>query len=189
MAYRIRNHEKSTYRAVASLPSVESLLGRLNHIDVRLRQLEESVRPQESCFSGDLRSRNKPQTSTMEDAHVKHRLMDRLRLLETKIRQLSNELHKGSDTSYRIISSPDEKQMLKISSNSSRRMVRGKPWRSSAENVEKQRSKKVCCTAMLERALRWMRSSIFCTGDEHCCLNSSLSDDCEAEGIHAGCYH
>ncbi|KAH0459743.1 hypothetical protein IEQ34_012557 [Dendrobium chrysotoxum] len=115
--------------------------------------------------------------------------MDRLQLLETKIRQLSNELHKESDTSYRVISSPTEKQKQKISNNSSRRVVRGKAWISCEENAEKQRSKKVCCTAMLKTSLRLMRSCIFCTGDEHCCLNSSLFDDCEAQGIHAGCYH
>nr|XP_019708862.2 uncharacterized protein LOC105053292 [Elaeis guineensis] len=93
-----------TPAGAGTLPSSETLLGRLDQIDLRLRQLEEKQWQPESYFTTDLRrAAARPghhqcisMPSALHDVHLKGSLMDRLHLLETRIRQLSFELDKGS---------------------------------------------------------------------------------------------
>ncbi|XP_040381411.1 uncharacterized protein LOC121054783 [Oryza brachyantha] len=91
-------------------PPPESLLGRLDQIDLRLRQLEEQRRrgakvDDHDCDSdtaGDHRAvrrapaarhqHTKSLPSALQQLQVKGDLMDRLNLLESRIRQLSCEL-------------------------------------------------------------------------------------------------
>ncbi|RLM54422.1 hypothetical protein C2845_PM10G00200 [Panicum miliaceum] len=79
-------------------PPPESLLGRLDQIDLRLRQLEEQRRPA-PADDGAVVRRAPPQhhhtkslPSALQHVQVRGTLMDRLNLLESRIRQLSCEL-------------------------------------------------------------------------------------------------
>ncbi|KAM0884551.1 hypothetical protein ACQ4PT_030905 [Festuca glaucescens] len=106
----------SGYGALPAPPPPDSLLGRLDQIDLRLRQLEDQRWPSSAaedvdgrvCFTAtadsDSRSgatarhqHSKSMPSALQpqekQAHVlKGTLMDRLNLLESRIRQLSSEL-------------------------------------------------------------------------------------------------
>ncbi|XP_062229969.1 uncharacterized protein LOC133927499 [Phragmites australis] len=82
-------------------PPPESLLGRLDQIDMRLRQLEERRRRPAHADDGDVRrapaQAQHQHTKSLPSAlqqHVQLRgtLMDRLNLLESRIRQLTCEL-------------------------------------------------------------------------------------------------
>ncbi|KAJ1257729.1 hypothetical protein BS78_10G018900 [Paspalum vaginatum] len=83
-------------------PPTESLLGRLDEIDLRLRQLEEQQRRPAHADDngGDGGSRRaaaqhqhtKSLPSALQHVQVRGTLMDRLNLLESRIRQLSCEL-------------------------------------------------------------------------------------------------
>ncbi|TKW19363.1 hypothetical protein SEVIR_4G015600v4 [Setaria viridis] len=83
-------------------PPPESLLGRLDQIDLRLRQLEEQRRPAPAADDDGRRAQphqvhhhhTKSLPSALQHQHVQVRgtLMDRLNLLESRIRQLSCEL-------------------------------------------------------------------------------------------------
>ncbi|XP_062233880.1 uncharacterized protein LOC133931065 [Phragmites australis] len=64
-------------------PPPESLLGRLDQIDLRLRQLEEQRRPVHAQHQ---------HTKSLQHVQLRGTLMDRLNLLESRIRQLSCEL-------------------------------------------------------------------------------------------------
>ncbi|KAM3206728.1 hypothetical protein ACQJBY_062084 [Aegilops geniculata] len=87
--------------ALPAPPPLDSLLGRLDQIDLRLRQLEEERRPS-SAADGDgahpaprhQHSKSMPSAlQPLQDARdVRGTLMDRLNLLESRIRQLSCEL-------------------------------------------------------------------------------------------------
>ncbi|KAI0501604.1 hypothetical protein KFK09_016549 [Dendrobium nobile] len=79
MGDSLRGHE--------NYPSAESVLDRLNQIDLRLRQLEKKERLPDSCFPGE-RGRRYKLRSDMVDVHLKEALMDRLNVLETRIRQV-----------------------------------------------------------------------------------------------------
>ncbi|KAF0902394.1 hypothetical protein E2562_016233 [Oryza meyeriana var. granulata] len=89
-------------------PPPESLLGRLDQIDLRLRQLEEQRRGPTAAQAdedggGDVVRRapavrhqhTKSLPSALQHVQVKGNLMDRLNLLESRIRQLSCELDGG----------------------------------------------------------------------------------------------
>ncbi|KAE8768318.1 hypothetical protein D1007_60244 [Hordeum vulgare] len=85
---------------ISSLPAPpppDSLLGRLDQIDLRLRQLEEERRPS-SVADGDgphpapRHQHSKSMPSALQPQDVRGTLMDRLNLLESRIRQLSCEL-------------------------------------------------------------------------------------------------
>ncbi|CAN6172254.1 unnamed protein product [Urochloa humidicola] len=85
-------------------PAPESLLCRLDQIDLRLRQLEEQRRPatpaaDDVAASAAVAGRRAPQhqhtkslPSALQHVQVRGTLMDRLNLLESRIRQLSCEL-------------------------------------------------------------------------------------------------
>ncbi|XP_074577742.1 uncharacterized protein LOC141834154 [Curcuma longa] len=87
---------------------VESLVSRLDQFDLRLRQIEEKHRllPAPDCyFTADVKllakkrggggqHRRYTSLSAMHDLEVKDALLDRLHMLETRIRQLSLELDK-----------------------------------------------------------------------------------------------
>ncbi|KAG0468928.1 hypothetical protein HPP92_018256 [Vanilla planifolia] len=191
--------------------SMEFLLSRLDLIDIRvsdgpslkdgtfalfvrltnivlvllqLRQLEEKQREPENYFTADLRARGKPMPSSMDDARLKRNLMNRLRLLETRIRQLSQELEKGGESAGASSSSPSMKQKQIVPSGGGR--VVGGAWRAGAEIFHGHwPKKKVRAVSMLKRVL----GCICCTDDDNCCLNSPSSGDCKGQGRHAGCYH
>ncbi|OEL32702.1 hypothetical protein BAE44_0006275 [Dichanthelium oligosanthes] len=79
-------------------PPPESLLGRLDQIDLRLRQLEEQRRPAPADDGAVVRHapprhhHTKSLPLALQHAHLRGTLMDRLNLLESRIRQLSCEL-------------------------------------------------------------------------------------------------
>ncbi|XP_042444375.1 uncharacterized protein LOC122029453 [Zingiber officinale] len=93
---------------------VESLVSRLDQFDLRLRQIEEKQRllPAPECyFTADVKLLAKKRRgggggggggqhcrytslSAMHDLEIKDALLDRLHMLETRIRQLSSELDK-----------------------------------------------------------------------------------------------
>ncbi|KAF7046191.1 hypothetical protein CFC21_055243 [Triticum aestivum] len=86
--------------ALPAPPPPDSLLGRLDQIDLRLRQLEEERRPSSAAEGDGARpaprhqhSKSMPSALQPQDARdVRGTLMDRLNLLESRIRQLSCEL-------------------------------------------------------------------------------------------------
>ncbi|XP_048546489.1 uncharacterized protein LOC125525524 [Triticum urartu] len=87
--------------ALPAPPPPDSLLGRLDQIDLRLRQLEEERRPSTVAEGDGARpaprhQHSKSMPSALQpqaDARdVRGTLMDRLNLLESRIRQLSCEL-------------------------------------------------------------------------------------------------
>ncbi|WVZ82797.1 hypothetical protein U9M48_030019 [Paspalum notatum var. saurae] len=86
----------SGYGLPAQPPATESLLGRLDEIDFRLRQLEEQQRrpPAHADDNGGGGARRGGGAAQPAHQHVQVRgtLMDRLNLLESRIRQLSCEL-------------------------------------------------------------------------------------------------
>lgn len=55
---------------------------------MQLRQLEEKERLPENYFAADLRGRSHQLPSDMDDVHLKEALMNRLNLLENRIRQV-----------------------------------------------------------------------------------------------------
>ncbi|WOK91963.1 hypothetical protein Cni_G00654 [Canna indica] len=93
-------------RASCHLPSpADSLLSRLDQFDHRLRQLEEKQRLSSSAdcyFTADVQlmaarsgeHHRSNSLSAMHDVLLKKALMDRLHLLETRLRQISFELEK-----------------------------------------------------------------------------------------------
>ncbi|KAL0914694.1 hypothetical protein M5K25_015063 [Dendrobium thyrsiflorum] len=87
MGDRLRGHEKPAYKAENNPSADQSVLDRLNQIDLRLRQLEKKERLPDSCFAEE-RGRRYQLPSDMVDVHLKEALMDRLNLLETRIRQV-----------------------------------------------------------------------------------------------------
>ncbi|KQK19639.1 uncharacterized protein LOC100845554 isoform X1 [Brachypodium distachyon] len=95
-------------------PPPESLLGRLDQIDLRLRQLEEEQRRRPSSASPDAaansgrgrahhhqHSKSMPSSAAMhhqqQQVLIRGKLMDRLDLLESRIRQLGSELDLGDN--------------------------------------------------------------------------------------------
>ncbi|XP_037424917.1 uncharacterized protein LOC119289808 [Triticum dicoccoides] len=86
--------------ALPAPPPPDSLLGRLDQIDLRLRQLEEERRPSSAAEGDGARpaprhqhSKSMPSALQPQEARdVRGTLMDRLNLLESRIRQLSCEL-------------------------------------------------------------------------------------------------
>lgn len=88
----------------SNIPCAESLIGRLDQLDHRLRQLEEKQMRPHMYFPAaeDLRSSTKAPTNECnplqlhQQVQLKGNLMDRLHLLETRIRQLSCELERGN---------------------------------------------------------------------------------------------
>ncbi|CAN6191814.1 unnamed protein product [Urochloa humidicola] len=95
----------SGYGIPAPAPSPpESLLCRLDQIDLRLRQLEEQRRPaaDDGAAAAAMAARRAPAApqhqhtkslpSALQHVQVRGTLMDRLNLLESRIRQLSCEL-------------------------------------------------------------------------------------------------
>ncbi|TVT98085.1 hypothetical protein EJB05_56627 [Eragrostis curvula] len=81
-------------------PPPESLLCRLDQIDLRLRQLEEQRRPAAAAHADDCdvvvrraqHHHTKSLPSALQHVQVRGTLMDRLNMLESRIRQLSCEL-------------------------------------------------------------------------------------------------
>ncbi|KAL5225881.1 hypothetical protein ABZP36_012520 [Zizania latifolia] len=88
------------------LPPPESLLDRLDQIDLRLRQLEEQRRPTTAQQGDGVRraparhQHTKSLPSALQHVQLKGNLMDRLSLLESRIRQLSCELDGGAAACY-----------------------------------------------------------------------------------------
>ncbi|CAN6202750.1 unnamed protein product [Urochloa humidicola] len=86
--------------APAPPPPPESLLCRLDQIDLRLRQLEEQRRPAADDGGAAVARRAAPPQhhhtkslpSALQHVQLRGTLMDRLNLLESRIRQLSCEL-------------------------------------------------------------------------------------------------
>lgn len=98
-------------------PPPDSLLGRLDQIDLRLRQLEEqrrsSVQADDGSFVADAVRRapaqhhhTKSLPSALQHVHLKGTLMDRLNLLESRIRQLSCELDSGKAVASSTVAPP-----------------------------------------------------------------------------------
>ncbi|KAK8957176.1 hypothetical protein KSP39_PZI000147 [Platanthera zijinensis] len=97
MGEKLRGKEKMSNEAEA-FPLVDTLLARLNDFDLRLRQLEEKpMLSSESHFAAELRPRRKQRASSKDgDQHLKGVLLDRLNLLENRIRQLGRDLDGGA---------------------------------------------------------------------------------------------
>ncbi|XP_072978511.1 uncharacterized protein [Typha angustifolia] len=132
-------------KRLALPPPTESLIGRLDQIDHRLRQLEEKEQLPESYFIADLQQRpsqhhhRKSLPTALHEVQIKGNLMDRLHLLEGRIRQLSFQLDKDScvastsavrptDENACIRPAVADKQQQMNTSICSGRVVGG-PWR------------------------------------------------------------
>uniref|UniRef100_A0A0E0L777 Uncharacterized protein n=1 Tax=Oryza punctata TaxID=4537 RepID=A0A0E0L777_ORYPU len=102
MADVLLGSERRVLISASALPPPESLLGRLDQLDLRLRQLEEQRRAKADDDDGGggggdrgpaaHHQHTKSMPSALQHVQVKGSLMDRLNLLESRIRQLSCEL-------------------------------------------------------------------------------------------------
>ncbi|RWR78340.1 putative Vacuolar iron transporter family protein [Cinnamomum micranthum f. kanehirae] len=114
---------------VSNTATPDYILHRLDMLDTRLKQLEEKQGLQlvpESYFSRDLHHPEtshqcRPLSSALQEVHFKGTLMDRLRLLETRILQISYELDKGNAESSSI-KAPDEIGLLQHAHDRKRHM-------------------------------------------------------------------
>ncbi|XP_020266495.1 uncharacterized protein LOC109841983, partial [Asparagus officinalis] len=141
-------------------PSTESLIvGKLDELDIRLTQLEEKQSLPESYFAADLRRAavSKSLTSALKDVRLKGSLMDRVHLLESRIRQLSSDLDQGnadpssSSTMSQMNENGPEKNKKKMNTLSSSRVV-GAPWRELKGHKSKSKDSKEGIEAMEKRA-------------------------------------
>ncbi|XP_065020081.1 uncharacterized protein LOC135645530 [Musa acuminata AAA Group] len=132
----------------------ESLLSRLEQFDHRLRQLEEKQRLLPDCyFTADLQLRTpragqhhrSNSLSAMHEVHLKSTLIDRLHLLETRIRQLSFQLDK------------------EIGTGTSRGAdANGSCIHTTAVTEEKNKDTGICSSTVVERS--WRTGELFKSG-------------------------
>ncbi|CAL9768163.1 unnamed protein product [Musa acuminata subsp. burmannicoides] len=132
----------------------ESLLSRLEQFDHRLRQLEEKQRLLPDCyFTADLQLRTpragqhhrSNSLSAMHEVHLKSTLIDRLHLLETRIRQLSFQLDK------------------EIGTGTSRGAdANGSCIHTTAVTEEKNKDTGICSSTVIERS--WRTGELFKSG-------------------------
>uniref|UniRef100_A0A0E0DW32 Uncharacterized protein n=1 Tax=Oryza meridionalis TaxID=40149 RepID=A0A0E0DW32_9ORYZ len=96
MADVLLGSERRVLISASALPPPETLLGRLDQLDLRLRQLEEQRRANAGDGDGGPAAHHQHSKSlpaaALQHAQAKGSLMDRLNLLESRIRQLSCEL-------------------------------------------------------------------------------------------------
>ncbi|KAK8957184.1 hypothetical protein KSP39_PZI000149 [Platanthera zijinensis] len=145
----------------------------------------------ESHFAAELRPRRKQRASSKDgDQHLKGVLLDRLSLLENRIRQLGRDLDGGADREEEITAaggSRTENRQLALSCGEEASGA----WRAGADIFQARVwNKEVRSVSMLKRVRRCVCSWIFCTDDDNCCLISqSPINGREVQGLHAGCYH
>ncbi|KAK8957175.1 hypothetical protein KSP39_PZI000146 [Platanthera zijinensis] len=141
---------------------------------MQLRQLEEKpMLSSKSHFAAELRPRRKQRASSKDDdQHLKGILLDRLNLLENRIRQLGRDLDGGADREEEITAaggSRTENRQLALSCGEEASGT----WRAGADIFQARVSnKKVRSVSMLKRVRRCVCSWIFCTDDDNCCLIS-----------------
>ncbi|KAF3777743.1 hypothetical protein EJ110_NYTH45233 [Nymphaea thermarum] len=129
LAGGLQLHNPSSFSSSSSSALV-NVLQRLDQIDLRLKQIEDKRGPATSSSGShqrcgtcppnsyqslkvatiNLEKRCRSLAATLEEVQFKGTLMDRVRSLENRILQLSNELDSGSRTSCVLLKATDENE-------------------------------------------------------------------------------